>query len=66
MSKGKIKWYNENKGYGFILTDEGTDVFVHQSGFSPDYGYIAQDQRVVFEVKQGDKGLVAVNVQQDN
>lgn len=66
MTKGKIKWYNESKGYGFIITDEGKDVFVHQSGFSRDYGYISEDQKVVFTIKQGDKGLVAVDVKQDN
>ena len=66
MTKGKIKWYNENKGYGFIITEEGQDIFVHQSGFARDYGYIAQDQRVAFQVKQGDKGLIAIDVQQDD
>ena len=65
MTKGKIKWYNESKGYGFIITDAGEDVFVHRSGFSDNYGYISDDQRVVFEVQQGDKGLTAVHVKQD-
>ncbi len=65
MTKGKIKWYDENKGYGFITTDEGQDVFVHHSGFEYEYGYISPDQRVVFEIKQGEKGLVAIDVKQD-
>jgi CspA family cold shock protein len=62
MSKGKIKWYNEAKGFGFIETDEGKDIFVHRTGFkNTDFG-IQPDQIVEFEIKQGDKGPVAINV----
>jgi CspA family cold shock protein len=66
MKKGKIKWYSEDKGYGFIITDMGEDIFVHRSGFSSNYGYISDDQRVIFDVQRGDKGLTAINVKQDS
>lgn len=63
MTKGKIKWYNEAKGFGFIESEEGNDIFVHRSGFVNQYGNHQPEEKVVFEVKQGDKGLVAINVE---
>lgn len=62
MSRGKVKWYNEIKGFGFIITDEGNEVFVHRSGLISPFIGLANDQEVEFEVKQGEKGLVAFNV----
>jgi CspA family cold shock protein len=62
MTKGKIKWYNEVKGFGFIETENGDDIFVHRSGLSSTYGGLQPDQQVQFETKQGEKGLFAVNV----
>lgn len=62
MAKGKVKWYNEVKGYGFIEPETGKDIFVHRSGLSSPYGGLQQDQEVEFEVKEGEKGLMAVNV----
>ena len=62
MSHGKVKWYNEIKGFGFIVTDEGNDVFVHRSGLISPFSGLSNDQEVEFEVKQGEKGLVAFNV----
>lgn len=62
MAKGKVKWYNEVKGFGFIEPENGEDIFVHRTGlYSPFLG-LQPEQEVVFETKQGEKGLVAVNV----
>lgn len=62
MSQGKVKWYNEIKGFGFIATDKGDEVFVHRSGIDSSVGVLQPDQKVVFEIQQGDKGPFAVNV----
>jgi CspA family cold shock protein len=62
MKKGTVKWYNEVKGFGFIATEEGEDVFVHRTGLFSSYGGLQPEQEVTFDTKQGDKGLFAVNV----
>ena len=62
MNKGKVKWYNESKGFGFIETEVGKDIFVHRSGLISPYSGLNPDQKVVFEIKQGDKGEIAYNV----
>ncbi len=62
MSQGKVKWYNEVKGFGFIATDKGDEVFVHRSGINSSVGVLQPDQEVVFDIQQGDKGPFAVNV----
>ncbi|MFO8233965.1 MAG: cold shock domain-containing protein [Bacteroidales bacterium] len=62
MSKGTVKWYNEVKGYGFIKTENSEDIFVHRTGLSDSYHGLQPEEEVVFEVKQGDKGLQAINV----
>jgi CspA family cold shock protein len=63
MSDGIVKWFNEKKGFGFITSDDGTDVFVHFSAIQ-DSGFktLAEGQRVSFDVEQGNKGPAAVNV----
>jgi len=63
MAEGKVKWFNERKGFGFIETDEGNDVFVHFSAIQ-DSGFktLQEGQRVSFEVQQGQKGPEASNV----
>ncbi|MBN1612850.1 MAG: cold-shock protein [Deltaproteobacteria bacterium] len=63
MSEGKVKWFNEKKGFGFIERDEGGDVFVHFSAIE-DTGFrtLQEGQRVIFEVEQGPKGPAAKNV----
>lgn len=64
MSTGKVKWFNESKGYGFIEPDGGgRDVFVHFSAIQGDgYKTLSEGQTVEFEVIQGDKGPQASNV----
>lgn len=65
MNKGKVKWYNEVKGFGFISTESGEDIFVHRSGIDSSYDGLQPEQEVTFDTKQGDKGLFAVNVKSD-
>jgi len=62
MAKGKVKWYNETKGFGFIEGEDGKDIFVHRSGLVSAFKGLDTDQQVEFETKQGDKGLVAIDV----
>ncbi|MGH3052788.1 MAG: cold-shock protein [Gaiellaceae bacterium] len=63
MAQGTVKWFSNEKGYGFIQPEEGEDVFVHFSAIS-DEGYksLQEGQRVEFEVVQGPKGAQAANV----
>ena len=63
MNKGTVKWFNNQKGYGFISDESGKDIFVHYSGIAGD-GFKALDegQAVEFEIKEGDKGPQAINV----
>ena len=65
MATGVVKWFNSDKGYGFIATDDGSkDVFVHHSAIvSRGYRSLDEGQHVSFDVEQGDKGLHATNVQ---
>jgi CspA family cold shock protein len=62
MAKGKVKWYNEVKGFGFIASENGEDIFVHKTGLYSSYQGLNPEQEVVFDTKKGDKGLFAVNV----
>ncbi|TMA46652.1 MAG: cold-shock protein [Deltaproteobacteria bacterium] len=63
VALGKVKWFNSQKGYGFITTDEGEDVFVHYSAIAGSgFRTLDEGQRVSFEVTQGPKGLQAANV----
>ena len=62
-SKGRVKWFNDNKGYGFIEQDNGADVFVHYSAIMGDgYKSLTEGQVVEFDVTEGAKGLQAANV----
>ena len=63
MPQGKVKWFNAQKGYGFIEMDNGKDIFVHHNEIRGD-GFKSLDEgaSVEFEVKQGDKGDYAANV----
>ena len=65
MSQGTVKWFNAEKGFGFIEQAEGPDVFVHYSEIENDgYGFrtLEENQQVEFEVAQGPKGLQATRV----
>jgi CspA family cold shock protein len=63
MAEGRVKWFNNKKGYGFIETDSGTDVFVHYSAIEGDgFKSLAEHDRVSFEVEEGPKGPQAIDV----
>jgi len=63
MSRGKVKWFHDAKGYGFIELEDGNDVFVHYSAINIEgYKTLAEGQEVEFELTDGDKGPRAANV----
>ena len=63
MAKGRVKWFNEKKGFGFISRDDGSDVFVHFSAIKRDgFKSLYEGDEVEFEVTQGLKGAQASNV----
>jgi CspA family cold shock protein len=64
MPTGTVKWFNDEKGFGFITPDEGTkDLFVHQSGIVGDGKSLSEGAKVSYDSESGDKGPKAVNVQ---
>jgi cold shock protein len=63
VAQGTVKWFSNEKGYGFIEREQGEDVFVHFSAITMEgYKSLQEGQRVEFDVEQGDKGLQAKNV----
>ncbi len=61
--QGTVKWFNVTKGFGFITSDEGSDVFVHHTSIQGEgFKSLAEGDRVSFDVEKGPKGLKAVNV----
>lgn len=63
MSTGTVKWFSNNKGYGFITGEDGKDVFVHHTGIKGEgYKTLEEGQKVEFEITHGPKGDQATNV----
>lgn len=63
MTKGTVKWFNDQKGFGFITDENGKDVFVHFTGLNMEgFKTLKENQAVEFDVVDGDKGPQAVNV----
>jgi CspA family cold shock protein len=64
LAEGIVKWFSEQKGYGFIQQEEGRDIFVHYSSIEmTGFKTLAEGERVSFEVEESDRGPVAKNVQ---
>jgi CspA family cold shock protein len=63
MARGRVKWFSEKKGYGFISREDGDDIFVHYSAIKKDgFKTLHEGEEVEFEVSQGEKGLQATDV----
>ncbi|UCG78121.1 MAG: cold-shock protein [Nitrospirota bacterium] len=63
MANGTVKWFNDAKGYGFITSEDGQDVFVHFSSIQSDgFRSLAEGDSVSFETEEGPKGPKAINV----
>ena len=66
MEQGTVKWFNDDKGYGFITRESGDDVFVHFSAIQGDgFKSLSEGQHVTFDVEEGERGLQAANVFKD-
>ena len=63
MTNGVVKWFNDQKGFGFIEQEDGADVFVHHSAINANgFKSLNEGDRVSFDIEQGQKGLAAANV----
>jgi len=63
MTQGTVKWFNDQKGFGFITSDEGRDVFVHHTAINAQgFKTLPEGAEVQFEIEKGDKGPRAINV----
>jgi CspA family cold shock protein len=63
LAEGKVKWFNESKGYGFITTEDGGDIFVHYSSIQGNgFKTLVEGDAVSFDIEEGTKGPKAVNV----
>ena len=63
MPRGRVKWFNENKGYGFIEQENGADVFVHFSAINQEgFKTLSEGEEVEFDITEGEKGPQAANV----
>ena len=66
MEQGTVKWFNDDKGYGFITRESGDDVFVHFSAIQGDgFKSLSEGQHVTFDVEEGERGLQEANVVKD-
>lgn len=66
MEQGTVKWFNAEKGYGFITREDGSDVFVHFSAIQGEgYKSLEEGQHVTFDVEEGQRGLQSANVVKD-
>ena len=66
MEHGTVKWFNAEKGYGFITREDGSDVFVHFSAINGEgYNTLEEGQSVTFDIEESDRGPQAVNVDKD-
>ena len=66
MEQGTVKWFNDDKGYGFITRESGDDVFVHFSAIQGDgFKSLSEGQHVTFDVEEGESGLQETNVVKD-
>ena len=66
MAKGTVKWFNDSKGFGFIVGEDGKDIFVHYSSIQGEgFKSLAEGERVSYEVENGPKGLKAINVHKE-
>ncbi len=64
MANGTVKWFSDQKGYGFIEQEEGGDVFVHYSALSGSgFRTLAEGDKVTFDIEEGNKGPAAANVE---
>lgn len=63
MARGKVKWFNENKGFGFIEQEDGADVFVHFSALQQEgFKTLSEGEELEFDITEGEKGPQAANV----
>ena len=64
MPQGTVKWFNDKKGWGFIIKEDSEDIFVHYSAIKGDgFRTLSEGQRVKFDIEQGEKGPAAANVE---
>jgi cold shock protein len=63
MTQGRVKWFNESKGYGFIEQEEGGDIFVHYTSIQAEgFRSLSEGEKVMFDITEGQKGPIAKNV----